>query len=139
MSGYLTWIFSILILCGIELIDKKTIFFNNYTAAVLLFVGLLFIVISLVNLGKSTRIGIPLDDTILKTTGIYKISRNPMYVGFYLITISSMIYTLNWIVIILGIYSLITYHMIIKGEEDFLIKRFGNAYRIYQSKVRRYL
>jgi protein-S-isoprenylcysteine O-methyltransferase Ste14 len=139
IAGYLTWINSFLMLCGIELIDKKTAYFNNYISAFLLFVGLLFTVISLVNLGKSTRLGIPSDDTVMKTNGIYKISRNPMYVGFNLITITSMIYSLNWIVIILGVYSLITYHLIIKGEEDFMIRRFGNDYKIYQSKVRRYL
>lgn len=139
ISGYLTWINSFLILCGIELIDKKTVFLNNYISASLLFVGFLFTIISLVTLGKSTRLGIPSDDTMLKTNGIYKISRNPMYVGFNIFTITSMIYTLNWIVIILGVYSLITYHLIIKGEEDFLIKRFGNDYKNYQAKVRRYL
>jgi protein-S-isoprenylcysteine O-methyltransferase Ste14 len=102
-------------------------------------VGLLFTVISLVNLGKSTRLGLPSDDTKLKTNGIYKISRNPMYVGFDLITIASIVFTLHWLVIILGIYSLITYHLIIKGEEVFMIKRFSNEYEKYQLKVRRYL
>lgn len=139
ISGYLTWIISFLMLCNIELIDRKTVYFNNYIAAILLFIALLFTVISIFNLGKSTRLGIPSNDTELKTNGIYKISRNPMYVGFNLITITSMIYSFNWIVLLLGVYSLITYHLIIKGEEDFMINRFGNDYKIYQSKVRRYL
>jgi len=137
--GYITWINSFLILCGIDLIEKKSFCWGNYISGFLLFVGLIFTVISLINLGKSTRLGIPSDDTVLKTNGIYKISRNPMYVGFNLLTISSMIYTLNWSIIILGVYSLITYHLIIKGEENFMIDRFGQAYKNYQLKVRRYL
>jgi protein-S-isoprenylcysteine O-methyltransferase Ste14 len=89
-------------------------------------------------LGKSTRLGLPSDDTQLKTNGLYKYSRNPMYVGFNLITIASIIYTLHWIIIILGVYSLIIYHLIIKGEEKFMMKRFGEEYKNYQLKVSRY-
>jgi protein-S-isoprenylcysteine O-methyltransferase Ste14 len=139
ISGYITWIYSSLVLLGLGLTEKQSSYYMNVISGLLLFVGLIFTVISLINLGKSTRLGIPSDDTILKTNGIYKISRNPMYVGFNLITISSMIYSLHWLVIILGVYSLITYHLIIKGEERFMIKRFGQGYQNYQSKVRRYL
>ncbi|HOI26382.1 MAG TPA: isoprenylcysteine carboxylmethyltransferase family protein [Paludibacteraceae bacterium] len=139
IAGYLTWFNSFLILCGIELIDKQSFYLSHYIAGFILIVGLFFTVISLVNLGKSTRLGIPSNDTEFKTNGIYKISRNPMYVGFNLITIASMIYACHWIVFALGIYSLITYHLIIKGEEAFMVKRFGEEYKNYQLKVRRYL
>jgi protein-S-isoprenylcysteine O-methyltransferase Ste14 len=139
LSGYITWIILSLMLFDINLIERRLVFYNNYASVILLFVGLLFTVISLVNLGKSTRLGLPSDDTKLKTNGIYKISRNPMYVGFDLITIASIVFTLHWLVIILGIYSLITYHLIIKGEEAFMLKRFSNEYEKYQLKVRRYL
>jgi hypothetical protein len=72
-----------------------------------------------------------------------EIKRHLQNVHFYpvssIVTIASMVYTLHWLVIILGIYSLITYHLIIKGEEVFMIKRFSNEYEKYQLKVRRYL
>jgi len=139
MSGYITWIIFFLMLFGVELIDKKTFYLNSYISAILVFLGLLFTAISLINLGKSTRLGLPSDDTALKTNGLYKISRNPMYVGFNLITLASMVYLLHWIIIILGVYSMITYHIIIKGEENFMIKRFGDDYKNYQLKVRRYI
>jgi len=139
LSGYITWIILSLMLFDINLIERRLVFYNNYASVILLFAGLLITVISLVNLGKSTRLGLPSDDTKLKTNGLYKISRNPMYVGFDLITIASMVFTLHWLVIILGIYSLITYHLIIKGEEAFMLKRFSNEYEKYQLKVRRYL
>jgi protein-S-isoprenylcysteine O-methyltransferase Ste14 len=139
ISGYITWIILSLMLFDINLIERRLVCYNNYASVIILFVGLLFTVISLINLGKSIRLGLPTDDTKLKTNGIYKISRNPMYVGFDLITIASIVFTLHWLVIILGIYSLITYHLIIKGEEAFMLKRFSNEYEEYQLKVRRYL
>jgi protein-S-isoprenylcysteine O-methyltransferase Ste14 len=50
-----------------------------------------------------------------------------------------MLYWINIIVIILGIYSIITYHLIILGEEKFLEERFGDEYFSYKNKVRRYI
>ena len=84
------------------------------------------------------RVGLPKTETILKTKGIYKISRNPMYLGFDLLTIASMIGNFSWMIGLLGIYSMIVYHFIIKGEELFLLERFGHQYNTYMSKVNRY-
>ncbi|MBU0473013.1 MAG: isoprenylcysteine carboxylmethyltransferase family protein [Bacteroidetes bacterium] len=139
ISGYITWIILLLMLFGLNLVDNNQILFNQNISIFILLIGLIFTIISLINLGKSTRLGLPSNGTKLKTNGLYKYSRNPMYVGFDLITISAMIYTLHWLIIILGVYSLITYHLIIKGEENFMIKRFGGEYKKYQLKVRRYL
>ncbi|MBK7172300.1 MAG: isoprenylcysteine carboxylmethyltransferase family protein [Bacteroidales bacterium] len=138
ISGYITWIVLFLMLFDINIIERKLFFYNNYASIILLFAGLLFTVISLVNLGKSTRLGLPSEDTTLKTNGIYKFSRNPMYVGFDLITIASLVFTFHWLILILGVYSLITYHLIIKGEEAFMKNRFGDEYVKYQLRVKRY-
>jgi len=97
------------------------------------------ITISLFNLGKSTRVGLPTNNTELKTSGLYKISRNPMYFGFNLLTLSSMIYTANLMVIALGLYSMLVYHLIIKAEERFLENRFGDDFINYKTKTRRYI
>ena len=137
--GYLTWIILLLMILGIDLLDKISFNYNDRIAFVVLFIGLVFIVLSLIHLGSSTRLGLPTDETVFKTNGLYRISRNPMYVGFNLLTIASMIYTLHWGVFLLGMYSMAIYHLIILGEERFLINRFGEEYRIYQSKIRRYL
>ncbi len=138
-AGYITWIIFLLMLCGLNLVDTNQILFNQNISIFILLIGLFFTIVSLINLGKSTRLGLPSNDTKLKTNGLYKYSRNPMYVGFDLITISAMIYTLNWVIIILGVYSLITYHLIILGEENFMINRFGEEYKNYKLRVRRYL
>lgn len=137
--GYVTWIIELLLLMGLDIIDRTICCYNNYVSFVFLIVGLLFTVFSLINLGSSTRFGLPTEKTEFKTNGLYKISRNPMYVGFDLLTISSMIYTLNIWVIALGIYSIVIYHLIILGEERFLKNRFGEQYTAYMLKIRRYM
>ena len=136
-AGYLTWLAWWRATWAI--ISNIQTLYNHQIARVIGSVGLIFIIISLINLGKSVRLGLPSDQTLLKTRGIYKISRNPMYVGLHLVTLSSMIFSLNWIIIVMGMYSMVVYHFIIKGEENFLKNRFGAAYFEYKRKVRRYL
>jgi len=139
ISGYITWIVLILFLLNINLTHRISNRYNDYLSYTLLIIGLFFIVFSMVTLGRSTRLGLPSEDTILKTNGLYKISRNPIYVGFNLLTISSMMYSLNIVIILAGIYSIIVYHLIIIGEEKFLAHRFGQDYMNYKKRVRRYL
>ena len=76
----------------------------------------------------------------LITSGIYKYSRNPMYLGLLMIIISTSIFYLN-------IFSISTpfffYFWInrfqIKREEIFLIEKFGKEYLSYKNKTRRWI
>ena len=76
----------------------------------------------------------------LITSGIYKYSRNPMYLGLLMIVISTSIFYLN-------IFSITTpfffYFWInrfqIKREEIFLTEKFGKEYSLYKAKTRRWM
>ncbi|PDH47423.1 MAG: hypothetical protein CND26_02300 [Bacteroidetes bacterium MED-G13] len=76
----------------------------------------------------------------LITSGIYKYSRNPMYLGLLMIVISTSIFYLN-------IFSITTpflfYFWInrfqIKREEIFLTEKFGREYMSYKIKTRRWI
>ena len=76
----------------------------------------------------------------LITSGIYKYSRNPMYLGLLMIVISTTIFYLN-------IFSITTpfffYFWIsrfqIKREEIFLTDKFGKEYLLYMTKTRRWI
>lgn len=139
LGGYISWAIAVseAIRYGIDFeLDNPL---KIYTALILVLLGLIFLVFSSIFLGKNVRMGIPLEETKLKTLGIYKISRNPMYIGLHLITLSSIVFTLNIFVIILGLYSIFIYHLIILKEEVFLVDRFGNKYEEYKKNVRRYI
>ena len=103
------------------------------------FFGFALLFLGRFKLGNSFRLGTPKEGTTLTVRGLYRFSRNPMYVGFNCFTLSSMLYTSNPFVDIAGIYSIVIYHFIIRGEEKFLLERFGAAYIEYKSRVRRYL
>ena len=138
-AGYITWIYLILSLLNFIDYGNHSILKLKYISILIFFLGIIFTLMSLINLGKSTRLGLPTENIQLKTAGIYRISRNPMYIGFNFFTISSILFTLNIIIILLGIFSIIIYHFIILGEEKYLEKKFNKEYLEYKSKVRRYL
>ncbi len=76
----------------------------------------------------------------LITAGIYKYSRNPMYLGLLMIVTSTSLFYLN-------IFSITTpflfYFWInrfqIKREEIFLTEKFGKEYLLYKTKTRRWI
>jgi protein-S-isoprenylcysteine O-methyltransferase Ste14 len=139
ISSYITWILLLLSSLNIISICDPSLFIRivSYSFASL---GLIITCISLINLGKSTRLGLPTNKTVFKTSGLYRFSRNPMYLGFNILTISSMIYHYNiFYIYILGLFSFITYHLIIIKEEQFMEKTFGNNYKKYKKRTSRYL
>ena len=76
----------------------------------------------------------------LVNSGIYRISRNPMYVGLALFLVSLSVY-LSSPLSILGVIGFILYinEYQIKPEERALMDIFGAEFSIYKSKVRRWL
>lgn len=139
VAGYLTWVLIAVSLIGVRIIPIDRYPWTDLVSYVLPAVGILITIISMINLGPSTRLGLPNEATSFRSNGLYKISRNPMYVGFNLITLSSMVFHRNIVIALLGIYSIVIYHFIILGEERFLLKAFGQEYQDYKSKVRRYI
>lgn len=78
--------------------------------------------------------------TSLQTTGIYAISRNPMYISLVLIYIGlSFIIGNWWSFILLPLLLLVVQEYVIKREEKYLERRFGQEYFNYKIKVRRWL
>jgi len=139
ISGYLLWLgFLISFLPGIQMLSRVQLSFRQI-AFLFFCIGLLICLASMIFLGRSTRLGLPTQRGILKKHGLYRISRNPVYVGFHLMTAASLFGLGRWILIPAGIYSFFVYHRIILGEEEYLESTCGEDYIIYQSAVRRYL
>ncbi|MEO9530584.1 isoprenylcysteine carboxylmethyltransferase family protein [Roseibium sp.] len=78
--------------------------------------------------------------TTLVSGGIYRFSRNPMYLGLacLLMALALCLGTLTAVVIVPGFVWYMTEFQI-RPEEDSLRKRFGDAYDDYRAQVRRWI
>ncbi len=102
--------------------------------------GVVFFVSAVCKLGTfSLRVGLAKESTNLQSTGIYRISRNPMLAGLYLMALGSAVYVQNPVNWVLVIIALTVHHKIILAEEVFLAARFGEEWITYRNRVRRYL
>jgi protein-S-isoprenylcysteine O-methyltransferase Ste14 len=90
-------------------------------------------------LGASFRIGSPKERTSLETNGLFRISRNPMYLGVFATLLASILYTGNPILLLVGIFIVVVHHLIVLAEERYLRDVFGDEYIAYCRRVRRYL
>jgi len=122
----------------LSLFEENDLFF--WGCVTLLAVGVAFFTLAIMRLGTfSLRVGLAQEETALRTTGIYRFSRNPMLVGLYLMALGSALYVqcpVNWILVIIA---LTVHHKIILAEEVFLESRFGEQWIRYRKNVRRYL
>jgi protein-S-isoprenylcysteine O-methyltransferase Ste14 len=74
------------------------------------------------------------------STGVYRITRNPMYVGMGLLQIAIGVGLANWwIIILVPVVLAIVYLTAIRHEEAYLERKFGAAYTDYKELVRRWL
>ena len=107
-------------------------------AAVLATIGSFFLIVAFHDLGDSLRVGLPGEETTLKTTGIYRFSRNPIYVGVDLIAIASVLFIPVILNIFCALMGIVVHHLIILSEEKFLEGRFGEDWQKYKRRTRRY-
>ena len=78
--------------------------------------------------------------TALVTYGPYKITRNPIYIGFILVYFGlAIVMTSVWVLVLLIPVFVILQRGVVVPEEDYLERRFGDAYRQYKARVPRWL
>ena len=76
----------------------------------------------------------------LVTGGIFKISRNPMYLGMATVIVGVGLGLGTWVMLpILGLFVFWITENQIKPEEHALFKIFGSEFEDYKSKVRRWI
>lgn len=133
---------SIAVMIFVSAILNTSLFSNQIIRGfglVLFGCGTFLFTIAMVTMKDSWRAGIPdKDSTSMVTTGIYKLSRNPAFLGFDLTYIGASLAYGNIVLIIFAIFTITMMHLQILEEEIFLEITFGNDYLVYKNKVGRY-
>ena len=74
----------------------------------------------------------------LRQTGIYRLSRNPMYVAYFVFFVGCALLTQSLLLLgFVAVFQLMA-HRMIRAEERWCAERFGDAYLQYCKQVRRY-
>ena len=103
-------------------------------------IGVAFFTVAMMTMADSWRAGIPDKDRAeLVQSGIYRISRNPAFVGFDLMYIGLLLAFPNILHLAFALFPVIMLDLQIKQEEEFCRGAFGREYEEYCKRVRRYL
>ena len=116
------------------------VFWLKYVGLLFCYGGLIIFLSALISFGKAWRIGIdPQNSNELITGGIFKYTRNPvfLFMDIYFTGIT-LIYP-NIVFIVVTFCMLIGIHLQIIREEQFLINKFGEKYLEYKKQTRRYI
>jgi protein-S-isoprenylcysteine O-methyltransferase Ste14 len=113
----------------------------RYGGLLLAFVGLLLGISALLEFRKARTTLDPHGSVKqVVTSGIYRFTRNPIYLGFLLflmgVPLNSGFY---WGIVLAPFFILVMNRLVIQKEEAYLEKKFGKAYTGYTSRVRRWL
>ena len=95
--------------------------------------------LSVLCMKDSWRAGIPdKDKTELVTTGIYRFSRNPAFLGFDLMYVGVLLLYGNLLTLSFSAFAIVMLHLQILQEERYLMNTFGAPYQEYCRHVFRY-
>jgi protein-S-isoprenylcysteine O-methyltransferase Ste14 len=74
------------------------------------------------------------------STGVYRFTRNPIYVGFLIVVIAAAVgFNSFWVLLsIVPLFLLLQFGVVLR-EEKYLSTKFGTAYDDYRSRVRRWI
>jgi protein-S-isoprenylcysteine O-methyltransferase Ste14 len=75
------------------------------------------------------------ETTRLVDTNLYAIVRHPQYLGGILFSLALMLLAQHWLVILLGIVSMVLLYMDIQAADAEGIEKFGEEYRHYMQRV----
>jgi protein-S-isoprenylcysteine O-methyltransferase Ste14 len=95
-------------------------------------------IVTITKAGSNVPTSLP--TTTVVETGPYRFTRNPIYLGMFLGLIGLAIaFNRLWLLLTLVPFALVIRYGVIAREEAYLDRKFGDIYRRYRARVRRWL
>ena len=138
-------IFSVVMFVVAYLTGTMTILFSTrfFISLAIFFFGLSIVLISGIQFRNAATTVHPLkpeESSQIVTTGLYRLSRNPMYIGFFLFLVAWAIFLGSVITaLVLPFFIFLINRVQIMPEELVLQEKFGEAYLNYKKQVRRWI
>ena len=91
-------------------------------------------------MGDSWRFGIPQADVPpLRTNGPFRVSRNPIFLGMLAFVFGMTLWSASAVTVAILVATYLSLEIQIRGEETFLERAHGEAYRAYRARVGRWI
>jgi len=103
-----------------------------YSGLIICLFGMVFTIVAILNFATS-----PKDKVI--TTGLYRFTRNPTYIGMILMQIGLGIACSSWLYLLLTVVLMIMFNAVLPSEERYCLYRFGDDYRKYKNRTPRWI
>ena len=112
-------------------------------AAVLASIGVLIDLVAILTFWRARTTVNPMKPgvtSVLVTSGVYRFSRNPMYLGLLLFVLAWAVYLSSWLALFfVPVFVIYMNRFQIQPEERAMRSLFGPEYTSYQAKARRWL
>lgn len=132
IAFYVYQITSIILFVFLFFSDIKLNTIVNYLGIIVYLIGTILYMKSIIDFSKPETNGI-------NKNGLYKYSRNPMYLAFFLYFLGCNLLINSWLYFVILLIFQISVHYLILSEERWCIKKFGEEYKNYMKQVRRYI
>ena len=118
----------VIYLCFLRVVSEAPWFISGLAVFGL---GILLCLVSTLNYARPKGNGI-------NVSGIYAVSRNPMYIAYFVYFLGCVLLTRSLLLFLILVILQVTTHWMIKSEERWCVNQFGDEYREYMKRVRRY-
>jgi protein-S-isoprenylcysteine O-methyltransferase Ste14 len=95
-------------------------------------------IVTITRAGSNVPTSLP--TTAIVESGPYRFTRNPIYLGMFLGLIGlAIVFDNLWLLMMLVPFALVIRYGVVAREEAYLQRKFGDVYRGYRSRIRRWL
>lgn len=106
----------------------------------LLVLALIWVLVAQLQMGDSWRIGIDeTSESPLVQKGLFGVSRNPIFLGMLVMLVGMLLTLPTAATLTVTVLGFVLIHIQVRLEEAFLLEKYGEDYRSYQRRVRRWL
>jgi len=116
-----------------------SIFLPLKLGTVWLYVGLPIFALALVMTVITTHnyATTPLGEPVTK--GVYRISRNPIYLSGFVLYIGMGLACASWVLLLCAVLWIVFLQIVVLAEERFLLQKYGDSYREYMNRTPRWI
>ena len=104
--------------------------YSRILAVLFVIIGLYFWLSSAIHIKKAFRLH------TLATSGVFALSRNPMYAAFIVFLVPAIALFVNELfILVISLAMYIAFKYRLRKEEEYLLQEFGNAFQQYAKEV----